>query len=173
MRHKGERKHYVMKVIKLKGIPKKERDSCRNEVALLQRLNHPNIVAYKESFLAKDAEQLSIVMTFCDGGDLGDRVARQKGKLFSEDQVLHWFVQVRRRRRGAARLQRGCYARARAARRPADRSGPTLHARQQGPAPRHQDAEHFLARERAACVGGPGHLEGALGARRARAVAEA
>jgi serine/threonine protein kinase len=95
VRHKLERKHYVMKVIKLKGIPKKERDACRNEVALLQRLNHPNIVAYKESFLAKDSEQLSIVMTFCDGGDLGDRVARQKGKLFSEDQVLHWFVQVR------------------------------------------------------------------------------
>ena len=61
---------------------------------LMQRLQHPNIVGYKDSFLAKNGEQLCIVMTYCDGGDLSNRVSTRRGRLFSEDQVMHWFVQV-------------------------------------------------------------------------------
>ena len=61
VRHVREGRSYVLKVIKLLGMPQKERDSCRNEVQLMQRLQHPNIVAYKDSFLAKDS--LCIVMT--------------------------------------------------------------------------------------------------------------
>ena len=51
-------KQYVLKVIKLKGIPPKEREACRNEVMLMQRLTHPNIVAFKDSFFANNRENL-------------------------------------------------------------------------------------------------------------------
>lgn len=110
VKHEIERKHYVMKVIKLRGIPKKERlaaavlvsrcikllisEACRNEVMLMQKLAHPNIVGYKESFFAKGRDQLCIVMTYCDGGDLASRVKSAHNRLFKEDQILHWFVQV-------------------------------------------------------------------------------
>uniref|UniRef100_A0A452EYV0 non-specific serine/threonine protein kinase n=1 Tax=Capra hircus TaxID=9925 RepID=A0A452EYV0_CAPHI len=33
-------------------------------------------------------------MEYCDGGDLMKRIRRQRGVLFSEDQILSWFVQI-------------------------------------------------------------------------------
>ena len=75
-------------------MPVKEREACRNEGMLLQRLSHPNIVAFKDSFFANGKDNLCIVMTFCDGGDLSARLAAAKGALFREDQVMHWFVQI-------------------------------------------------------------------------------
>jgi serine/threonine protein kinase len=95
-RHIRENKHYCMKCIKLTNIPAAERAACRHEVKLMQRLNHPNIVGYKDSFFAKRGTQLCIVMTYCDGGDLSERIKRQEQtrKRLNEDQVLHWFVQI-------------------------------------------------------------------------------
>ena len=95
-RHIRENRHYCMKCIKLTNIPQAERVACRHEVKLMQRLSHPNIVGYKDSFFAKRGQQLCIVMTYCDGGDLSDRVKRQSntGRRFKEDQILHWFVQI-------------------------------------------------------------------------------
>lgn len=89
-----DKKNYCLKVIKLKGIPPKEREACRNEVMLMQRLQHPNIVAYKDSFFANGRDNLCIVMTFADGGDLGQRISDAKSHLFKEDQIMHWFVQA-------------------------------------------------------------------------------
>ena len=95
-RHIRENRHYCMKCIKLTNIPAAERAACRHEVKLMQRLSHPNIVGYKDSFFAKRGTQLCIVMTYCDGGDLSERVKRQTrtGRRFKEDQILHWFVQI-------------------------------------------------------------------------------
>lgn len=64
------------KVVKLKNIPPKEQEACRNEVELLQRMTHPNIVGYTNSFLYKNC--LCIIMEYCDAGDLGDRVNEAK-----------------------------------------------------------------------------------------------
>ncbi|RYG43338.1 hypothetical protein EON68_00565, partial [archaeon] len=60
----------------------------------MQRMQHPNIVAYKDSFFADGRDNLCIVMTYCDGGDLAGRLAAAKAQLFKEDQIMHWFVQV-------------------------------------------------------------------------------
>ena len=49
-----------------------DREATKIEVDLLRKLNHPNIVGYKESFLTRTKETLCIVMTYCDGGDLAD-----------------------------------------------------------------------------------------------------
>lgn len=118
VKHVDEGRHFVMKVIKLKGIPPKERfvsrrrriaaamvvsraraatprrEACRNEVMLMQRMQHPNIVAYRESFFANGRDNLCIVMTYCDGGDLAARVTAAKATLFKEDLIMHWFVQM-------------------------------------------------------------------------------
>ncbi len=60
---------------------------------LLQKLRHPNIIAYKDSFL--DREQfLNIVMTYCEGGDIYTRGKNAKGKNFKEDEIMNWFVQI-------------------------------------------------------------------------------
>jgi NIMA (never in mitosis gene a)-related kinase len=33
-------------------------------------------------------------MDYCDGGDLHSRIQAQRGILFTEDQILDWFVQI-------------------------------------------------------------------------------
>jgi NIMA (never in mitosis gene a)-related kinase 1/4/5 len=94
MRDKVNRKFVCVKVIKIKNIPKKERQATKMEVDLLKRLHHPNIVRYVDSFLSKNNESLCIAMEYCDGGDLASQIKSAKRRLFSEDKILHWFVQI-------------------------------------------------------------------------------
>jgi non-specific serine/threonine protein kinase/NIMA (never in mitosis gene a)-related kinase len=94
MRDKTRRKFVCVKIIKIKNIPKKERDATKMEVDLLRRLHHPNIVRYIDSFLSNNNESLCISMEYCDGGDLASQIKNARRKLFSEDKVLHWFVQI-------------------------------------------------------------------------------
>jgi len=98
VKHRGEGKHYALKMIKLIGIPRKEREACKMELRLMQRLTHPNIVGYKESFFMNDRRRqrthLCIVMSLCDGGDLSGRLESQRKRLLKEWQILHWFVQI-------------------------------------------------------------------------------
>jgi serine/threonine protein kinase len=51
--------------VNLDGLSAKEQEGCMMEVNLLKNLDHPNIVAYKESFLTSN--QLIIVMEYCEG----------------------------------------------------------------------------------------------------------
>ncbi|CAM9346998.1 unnamed protein product, partial [Laminaria digitata] len=92
MKHSETRDLVCTKVIKLKNIPPKEQEACRNEVELLRRMCHPNIVGYTNSFLYKNC--LCIIMEYCDAGDLGDRVNEAKGTLLPESKVMTWFVQT-------------------------------------------------------------------------------
>uniref|UniRef100_A0A665SX36 non-specific serine/threonine protein kinase n=1 Tax=Echeneis naucrates TaxID=173247 RepID=A0A665SX36_ECHNA len=70
----------------------KARQESRKEVAVLAKMSHPNIVQYKESF--EEGGSLYIVMDYCEGGDLFKKINAQKGLLFSEEQILDWFVQI-------------------------------------------------------------------------------
>eukprot|EP00960_Hanusia_phi_P043707 756211-Hanusia_phi.AAC.1 len=72
----------------------KEHREAINEVKLLQRLRHRNIVAYKDSFI-RDSH-LCIVMSFCSGGDLHSqiRAARASCRSFTLEQVLEWLAQI-------------------------------------------------------------------------------
>jgi serine/threonine protein kinase len=67
MRDKIKRNFVCVKIIKIKNIPKKEREATKMEVDLLKRLHHPNIVGYIDSFLSKNHESLCICMEYCDG----------------------------------------------------------------------------------------------------------
>lgn len=55
----------VAKKMMLEGLSEKELEGCKNEILLLKKLQHPNIVEYKESFLTK--ESLIIIMEYCEG----------------------------------------------------------------------------------------------------------
>ena len=56
---------YVAKKVILQGLGQREQDGCMMEAGLLKNLDHPNIVAYKESFLGNNS--LVIVMEYCEG----------------------------------------------------------------------------------------------------------
>lgn len=86
--------YFVMKEIDVSEMPEDEVKDCKKEVQILAKMNHPNITAYKRSFLKRG--YLVIVMEYADGGDLNMliRKRRKMKKYFSENQVLDWFTQV-------------------------------------------------------------------------------
>ncbi|KAJ6659233.1 hypothetical protein lerEdw1_019279 [Lerista edwardsae] len=89
--NKSGSQKYAMKEIRL---PKSVADTEKSwtESILLAKMKHPNIVSYRESFEADG--HLYIVMEYCDDGDLMQKIKLQKGKLFPEVTILHWFSQI-------------------------------------------------------------------------------
>ena len=75
VRHVEENAKYVAKKVVLEGLGTKEQASCMMEAGLLKNLNHPNIVAYKESFLGNNS--LIIIMEYCDVGDLAFHIKKK------------------------------------------------------------------------------------------------
>uniref|UniRef100_A0A803YEX4 non-specific serine/threonine protein kinase n=1 Tax=Meleagris gallopavo TaxID=9103 RepID=A0A803YEX4_MELGA len=92
VKDKENSQQYVIKEINISKMSNKEREESRREVAVLANMKHPNIVLYRESF--EENGCLYIVMDYCEGGDLFKKINAQKGVLFSEDQILDWFVQI-------------------------------------------------------------------------------
>uniref|UniRef100_A0A2D4HIB4 non-specific serine/threonine protein kinase n=2 Tax=Micrurus lemniscatus lemniscatus TaxID=129467 RepID=A0A2D4HIB4_MICLE len=91
IQHKSTRQKYAMKEIRLpKSVFNIEKSW--NESIILAKMNHPNIVMYADSFEADG--HLHIVMEYCDGGDLLQKIKFQKGKLFPEDTILKWFAHI-------------------------------------------------------------------------------
>ncbi|XP_043548079.1 serine/threonine-protein kinase Nek3 isoform X1 [Chiloscyllium plagiosum] len=87
----NESQQYVMKEIHLSKNPSGLQRS-RREAILLARMKHPNIVTFIDSFEAEG--HLYIVMEFCDGGDLTQKLLQRKDKLFPEETILNLFVQI-------------------------------------------------------------------------------
>ncbi|CAI5722138.1 unnamed protein product [Peronospora destructor] len=100
--------HFVVKKIPMELLSAKEKDQSFHEVELLAKLKHPNVVEYKENFVIDNV--LHIVMAYCDGGDLADKIKEQQKireqivgpdnnltdprGYFPISQVLDWFVQM-------------------------------------------------------------------------------
>jgi len=87
---------FVAKVVSLTGLDAKGRAIAQQEVSLLKGLAaHPNLIAYRESFL-QEAGILYIVMTLAEDGDLRGVVAQfqESQSLFPEPVVLSWTRQT-------------------------------------------------------------------------------
>lgn len=84
----------IVKMIDLSRASKQEREDALKESQVLASLKHPYIVRYRESF--SEDGWVCIVMDYCEGGDLSDRVKkmRQSGKSFPQEQVVRWFTQA-------------------------------------------------------------------------------
>ena len=48
----------------------------------------------KVQILTQKALQLCIVMAFCEGGDLSTVIEKRKMRLFPEQEVISWFLQI-------------------------------------------------------------------------------
>jgi calcium-dependent protein kinase len=51
-------------------------EAIREEVKILTKLDHPNIVKYYETY--DDTKYMYLVMEYCSGGELFDKIASQK-----------------------------------------------------------------------------------------------
>ena len=82
--HRKERRPYVAKKIPVHKMA--QRGEALAEAQLLSKLRHPNIIAYKESFLEEETESLCIVTAYAEEGDLFTHIrrAREARRHFSE-----------------------------------------------------------------------------------------
>ncbi|OMJ93872.1 hypothetical protein SteCoe_3063 [Stentor coeruleus] len=78
----------------LKQVYIDDEDTLNYEVSALERLEHPHIIQYHESF--RNEGYLCIVIDFAEGGDLASRVkmAKTKSYKFPEVQIWKWFMQI-------------------------------------------------------------------------------
>ena len=91
--NKLEKKYYAIKTLNIQNVSQKERINIETEIKLLQELKHPNIVLYKESFLDEN-QNLNIVTTFCEGGDLYQRIFQTQKNYFPEKTIINALVQL-------------------------------------------------------------------------------
>ncbi|XP_043478536.1 calcium/calmodulin-dependent protein kinase type 1 isoform X2 [Leptopilina heterotoma] len=72
---------YAVKIIDKKALKGKE-DSLENEIKVLRRLTHPNIVRLLETF--EDKHKVYLIMELVTGGELFDRIV-EKGSYTEKD----------------------------------------------------------------------------------------
>ncbi|KAL5207323.1 hypothetical protein ABZP36_031758 [Zizania latifolia] len=91
--HKAERKRYVMKKIGLSKQNDKFQRTAYQEMSLMASLSNPYIVEYKDGWV-DEGTSVCIVTSFCEGGDMAERIKKARGVLFSEERVCRWFTQL-------------------------------------------------------------------------------
>lgn len=72
-----------------------ERIRARDEAKILEVLNHPNIIKFKDVF--KDRKLfLNLVMEYADDGELATKILDKKknSQIFDEEEILNYFTQV-------------------------------------------------------------------------------
>lgn len=55
---------------------------------------HENIIAYKEAFYDQATNCLCLVMEYAQRGDLEKRIKARKKKMFSENEIWYYFIQI-------------------------------------------------------------------------------
>ncbi|KAL6899673.1 hypothetical protein ACP4OV_006331 [Aristida adscensionis] len=91
--HKAERKRYVMKKIRLSKQNDKFQRTAYQEMSLMASLSNPYIVEYKDGWV-DEGTSVCIVTSYCEGGDMAERIRKARGVLFSEERVCRWFTQL-------------------------------------------------------------------------------
>lgn len=67
-------------------------DAIQEEIEILTKLDHPNIVRYYETYI--DEKYIYLVMEFIGGGELFDKITQQENQVFTEDMAAHYMKKL-------------------------------------------------------------------------------
>ena len=90
-------KNYVMKSINFELLTEENRKYTINEAFLLKKIDHPNIIKFKEVFeVKKPYNQFNIIMEYAEKGDLNKflQINIEKKIFFPEQLLLDWLCQI-------------------------------------------------------------------------------
>mmetsp|Transcript_76146 Transcript_76146/g.246603 ORF Transcript_76146/g.246603 Transcript_76146/m.246603 type:complete len:518 (+) Transcript_76146:44-1597(+) len=84
----------VCKMVDVSQASQRETQDAVKEGRLLAQFRHPYVVRYRDYFI--DRGWLSILMDYCEGGDLSSKIeqAKRKRQPIPEEQILTWITQA-------------------------------------------------------------------------------
>ena len=91
--HPGDGSKYVVKQIDISRMTPQEKKEAYHEAKVMSAFDHPNIIKFIDVYTTTNGK-LNIVMNYADGGDLSSKISQQRGRLFTENEILDLFVQV-------------------------------------------------------------------------------
>ena len=79
-------------IVNLSGVPKTERQYVVNEVRLLEKLNHENIISFHGSWVNRELEQVIFVTEILSSGTLKSFIT--KVQLIRNKIAKRWAIQI-------------------------------------------------------------------------------
>ena len=96
LRSKTNVNEYVCKSVNVNALNQKEKDSIFNEINLLKKIDHPNVIEIKNSYYSKDKKFLNIISEYAEEGTLQEKYEEQRrnNQYFDGNDLLDWFIQI-------------------------------------------------------------------------------
>ena len=87
---------FVIKEVSVVGLTESELNYVEEEAIKMINLRQLNVVKYEAHWFdgRKPPEKMTIVMEYCDCGDLGQKIRDAKGCYFHERKIIGWFEQM-------------------------------------------------------------------------------
>ncbi|KAG5474212.1 hypothetical protein CUR178_04325 [Leishmania enriettii] len=87
---------YVLKKMSLANMSDEEQLRAKREIVVMDNVDHPNVVKFRESFIDPADNSVDIIMEYCEFGTLEDLIERQRyeGCPFPTDVLLEWMAEL-------------------------------------------------------------------------------
>ena len=88
--HKETKALRAVKIINKRYISDEEREKLLNEIDILKKLDHPNILKLYEYF--EDSKNIHLITELCQGGELFDLIVEKE--FLQEEDAVKVFKQI-------------------------------------------------------------------------------